>query len=148
MSLLNKKAITLVETLASIIIITFVFTSVLTIIVNVRKQTAAMNDRVVAVNVARTIRDDIESNYQYNDLETLISDNDLIITSDNCGDFPLTNICELFNYSIDEKTFSDNVTVTFFQSTTQSVDYGVIHFNIDIVYFGERNIIIEGLIYE
>ena len=141
MLFLNKKAITMVETLASIIIITFVFTSVLTIIVNVRKQTAA-------VNVAKMIRDDITSSYQYSDINTLITDNELVITSDNCGDYALADLCNLFNYIVDEKTYSDNVTITFFQATTESINYGIIHFSIDIVYFEERNIVIEGLIYE
>ncbi|MFW5889272.1 MAG: type IV pilus modification PilV family protein [Bacillota bacterium] len=148
MLFLNKKAVTLVETLASIIIITFVFTSVLTIIVNVRKQTAAMNNRVIAVNVAKMIRDDIISSYQYSDINELITDGDLIITSDNCTDYDLTNLCDLFTYEVDGLNYSDNVTITFLQATTESMSYGIIHYNIDVIYFDERNIVIEGLIYE
>lgn len=148
MTVFNKKAITLVETLASIIIITFVFTAVLTILVNVRKQTSAINERVVAVNVAKMIRDDIEGTYQYTDLDVFIISNDLIIDNDNCATIPLANVCDLFTYSVDGNDYFDNVTVIFYASTPESIDYGIIHFGIEIIYFDERDITIEGLIYE
>ena len=146
MKLLNKKAITLVETLASVVILSFVFTVVLTLVVNARVQTIRINERVVAVNVAKSIRDSVERNYIYTDLINDITDGDYIITSENCAD--LTNGCSLFSYAVDNETFDDEVTITFLQSTIDSIDYGVIHFEVSIVYYQTSEITIEGLIYE
>lgn len=146
MKLLNKKAITLVETLASVVILSFVFTIVLTLVVNARVNTIRINERVVAVNVAKTIRDSIERNYLYVDIIDNVSEGDYVISSNNCAN--LTNGCALFSYSVEDKTFDEEVTITFLQSTVESINYSVIHFEVSIVYYQSSVIMIEGLIYE
>jgi len=146
LKLLNKKAVTLVETLASVVILSFVFTVVLTLIVNARVNTIRINDRVVAVNVAKTIRDSIERNSSYDGLIDNVSDGDYTMTLSNCGE--IANGCSLFSYSVEGDTFDDEVTITFLQSTVDSLNYNVIHFEVTIVYYESNDITIEGLIYE
>ncbi|QWB99739.1 hypothetical protein KHQ88_06175 [Mycoplasmatota bacterium] len=146
MKFLNKKAITMVETLASIVILSFVFTVVLTLIISARVSTTRINERVIAVNVGKSIRDSIERHYTYNDIISEITTSDYMITIDNCTD--LINGCDLFSYDVNDQVYDDEVTITFLQATTESQNYGIIDFVVTIVYYQSDEINIEGLIYE
>jgi len=143
---MNRKGFTLVEALASIVILSFVFTAIITIIVNVRIQTIRTEERVVAIEIAKSIRDDIENDVTYAEIINNISDSSYVITQDNCG--AITNGCSFFNYSVGDRQFNDNVTITFLQSTPQSLDYQVIHFEVSIAYFRNDTLLVEGILYE
>lgn len=147
MKLFVSKGFTMVETLASIVIITFVFTTALTIIVNLRKTTLMTNERIVAVNVAKMIRDEIENNYLYDDLNLLIDSGDYILTNDNCAITELTGVCDLFSYNVEGRSYSDSLSILFLEPDEFSINYGLIHFYVEIVYYENTSITIEGVIY-
>ncbi len=145
MKLLNHKGMTLVETLASVVILSFVFTVVITIIVNIRVQTIRTEERVVAIEVAKTIRDQIEADVDYIDLIAQIENNNLSITIDNCE---LITGCSWFAYEVGDDVFDEEVSIVFLQSTTDSLFYNLIHFEVRIHYFKDEFLTVEGLIYE
>jgi competence protein ComGC len=147
MKLFVSKGFTMVETLASIVIITFVFTTALTIIVNLRKTTLMTNERIVAVSVAKMIRDDIENNYLYDDLNLLIDSGDYMLTNDNCTITELTGVCDLFSYNVEGRSYSDSLSILFLEPDEVSINYGLIHFYVEIVYYEDTSITIEGVIY-
>jgi competence protein ComGC len=147
MKLFVSKGFTMVETLASIVIITFVFTTALTIIVNLRKTTLMTNERIVAVSVAKMIRDEIENNYLYDDLNLLIDSGDYMLTNDNCTITELTGVCDLFSYNVEGRSYSDSLSILFLEPDEFSINYGLIHFYVEIVYYEDTSITIEGVIY-
>lgn len=146
--LFNSKGFSMVETLASIVIITFVFTIALTIIVNLRKTTLLTNERVVAVNLAKRIRDDIENDYLFDDISDLLISNDLTITNDSCVASQLLGMCDLFEYTIGDSSFNDKILIKFLELDDLGESYGIIHFFVEINYYEQATISIEGVIYE
>ncbi len=148
MKLLNSKGFSMVETLASIVIITFVFTTALTIIVNLRKTTILTNERVIAVNVAKMIRDDIESDYLYADISDLVIANDFTITNNSCVVSGLSGICDLFEYTVGDSSFNDKISIRFLELDELGESYGIIHFFVEINYYEQATVTIEGVIYE
>ena len=143
---INNKGFTLLETIATIVIISFVVVSVFTIIVNIRTQTFATNEEINAIEVASLVRDQLQNNLDYDDLNTLLDEN-LIITYDNYEDinnFP----SEVFNHTLNNKNYNTLITITFYKMTSDNSRFGVINYKITINYFSSREIELEGIIYE
>jgi len=142
----NNKGFTLLETVASIVIISFVVVTIFTIIVNIRTQTFAAKEEINAIEVASLIRDELQNNLDYNDLTSLL-DEDLVITYDNydvIDNFP----SEVFNHTLNNKDYKDLITITFYKMTSDHHRFGVIDYKITINYFSNREIELEGIIYE
>jgi type II secretory pathway pseudopilin PulG len=146
MKLLNRRGVTLVEMLAAIIILTFVFTTVITIIVNLRIQTKRTEEKLVAIEVAKTIRDDIYRSLTYQDIINSIDTSDYEITITNCSE--ISGACDWFQVESDGKVFDDEVRVVFLQTTSQSLSYQIIHYQVYIQYTSTNELMVEGLIYE
>jgi type II secretory pathway pseudopilin PulG len=146
MKLLNRRGVTLVEMLAAIIILTFVFTTVITIIVNLRIQTKRTEEKLVAIEVAKTIRDDIYRSLTYQDIINSIDTSDYEITITNCSD--ISSACDWFQVESDGKVFDDEVRIVFLQTTSQSLSYQIIHYQVYIQYTSTNELMVEGLIYE
>ncbi len=142
----NNKGFTLIETIASIVIISFVVITIFTIIVNIRTQTFAAKEEINAIEVASLIRDELQNNIDYNDLTSLL-DEDLAITYDNydvIDNFP----SEVFEHTFNNKDYSNLITITFYKMTSDHYRFGVINYKITINYFSNRKIELEGIIYE
>ena len=144
----RNKGFSLVESLAAIVIITFVFTGTLSIIINTQRQTVATNARIQAVGIAGKIRDDINENYEYQNLLDVVDGGDYTLTDQNCGVFPAGDACSLFTYQANDKTYDDNVTIVFLAQTPEDMTYRLIRFEITIMYYEPRTIVIEGAVYE
>lgn len=143
-----NKGSTILEALVAFVILSIVFTTSLTIIVNAKKQTLITNERINAVNVSNIIRNEIENNYLYTDIEPLITSQDFIVTNETCNQSGLLDICTIFTNSIGDNIYDDEVTLTFLQATSISQQYGIIHFNIEVIYYENLKLTIEGVIYE
>lgn len=142
----NNKGFTLLETIASIVIISFVVITIFTIIVNIRTQTFAAKEEINAIEVASLIRDELQNNLDYNDLTSLLDEN-LVITYDNydvIDNFP----SEVFEHTFNNKDYSSLVTITFYKMISDHYRFGVIDYKITINYFSNREVELEGIIYE
>lgn len=129
----NNKGFTLLETIASIVIISFVVITIFTIIVNIRTQTFAAKEEINAIEVASLIRDELQNNLDYNDLTSLLDEN-LVITYDNydvIDNFP----SEVFEHTFNNKDYSSLVTITFYKMISDHYRFGVIDYKITINYF-------------
>ncbi len=145
---LGKKGFTLVEAIASIFIVTLVLTTAITIIVNIRRQTFATNERIVAIEVASRIRDNVINEANYNELS--IWQNGLLQTVDSsdCSLLDPPFSCDLFTYIANGKTYDTSVSIVFYAPTAESITYQVINFSVFINYYADRSIELTGIVYE
>jgi competence protein ComGC len=148
MTTLGKKGATLLEALIAFIILSLVFSASLTIIVNSKKQTQITQERINAVNVASMVRDEIESEYTYLDIAALIATTDIEVINSNCNASGITGICDVFSENIGDIVYDDLITVVFLQANTTSQTYQIVHFTVEVVYWEELSVKIEGVIYE
>ncbi|MBN2876564.1 MAG: type II secretion system protein [Bacilli bacterium] len=146
MKRLNHKGISLIETIASMVILSFVLAATLTIIVNIRKQSLAANEKINAIEIGTLIRDNIEEEVTYDEL-ILWLDQDKTISNANCIVSSAPFSCDIFQETLDGKDYQDIIQITFFQPSAQDLEYGVIHFSITITYFSIRTMELVGIIY-
>ena len=148
MTTFGKKGATLLEALIAFVILSLVFSASLTIIVNSKKQTQITKERINAVNVASIVRDKIESEYTYDDLASLIATTDVSVSNSNCNDSGITGICAVFSESISDVIYDDLINLVFLQTDTTSQAYQIVHFTVEVIYWEELSVTIEGVIYE
>ena len=145
--LLNHKGFSMVEAIASIFIITLVLTSAITIIINIRNQTLAANEKIVATQVGTLIRDDLIQAVDYSTVSSWMNGTQKTVTSTTCGvGTPIS--CSFFGYTSNGKTYDEEIIITFLAPTAQDIYYEVIHFTITIVYYQTRDLELVGMIYE
>lgn len=142
---LNHKGLSMLEAIASIFIITLILTTAISIIVSVRNNTIATNERIVANQVGSQIRDEIVSSSTYDLVLLWMNGENVTLTSTNCFSSPFG--CTPFEFEANEKTYDTNVTIDLF-TKTETEDYEIIHFTITITYYSSRTIELEGIIYE
>jgi len=147
MRILNKKGLSLIETIASIVIITFVMATAITIIVNIRNQTYAANEKINAIEVGELIRDQIYSEVNYAELIFWLSV-DRIIDSDNCATSSAPFSCSVFSQFLDGKDYTEKITLTFYKPNADDLSYGLINFKISINYYSTRTTELVGMVYE
>jgi len=146
--ILNHRGFTVLEAIASVFIISLALTTAITIVVNVRNQTAANNMRILATEVGTRIRDDLVNNNAYLDISAWMNDQEISVTSDTCLSQATPFSCDVFTYESDNKVYDSNVTLVFLTPTIESVQYQVVHFEIRIEYYANRFLTLEGIIYE
>ena len=83
MKILNKNGLSLLEAIASVVIVSFVMISAFTILVNIRNQTLATQEEVQSIEAGERIRDNIYNNVTYIDLLAWTTGGTKIITKDN-----------------------------------------------------------------
>ncbi len=144
---LNKKGISLIEAIASIVIISFVMVTSFTIIVNISNQTNQANERINAVEVGTMIRDNIINDLSYSDL-LLWLDTDKIITNENCLISSAPFLCEIFSVTLDGTVFDDIIEITFYKPSSTDLSYGIINFKVSINYYSDTFVELVGVVYE
>lgn len=144
----SKNGFTILEAVASIFLITMVLTTAMMIIINMRNQSIATEQRIKATDIGSLIRNNIFSHTDYNDLNTWLNGNSKTLTYANCSasDSPID--CDVFLYNSGETTFEDYLTITFLEPTTESMSYQIIHYEIEIIYFNGRSLVLTGAVYE
>jgi hypothetical protein len=143
---LNHKGLSMLEAIASVFIITLVLTTAISIIVSVRNNTIATNERIVATQVGSQIRDEIISSSDYDTVSLWIGETEKTVTSSTCSSSPFG--CTPFEFEANNEVFDTNLTIVFLAPTAQSSQYQIIHFTIIINYYSSRTIELEGIIYE
>jgi len=148
MNWLNKKGIALAETIASVVLITFVFIATITIIINARNQTLASKEEIVAIEVATRVRDNIVNNSLYNSTSNWMDSENVSFTKDTCSTENPPFSCDLLSFEIDSVEYDKTITVVFYTQTSDDLNYGVINFSVFINYYSNREVEITGIIYE
>jgi hypothetical protein len=143
---INRNGMGLLETITAIAILSFVMVSIFTIVINIRTQTFAANQKIHAIEIGTSIRDQIQNELDYQTLSSYLTE-DVIITEDNpfaIDNFPI----EVLSYTLDGVDYGSNITLTFHEMTADHIRFGVIDFTITINYYSNREIDMEGVIYE
>lgn len=142
----SKSGFTIVEAVASIFLITLILTTAMMIIINMRNQATASELRIKATDVGSLVRNDISSHYDYTTISNWLNGNSQILTNNNCSISPIS--CAIFLYDSGETTFTDSMTLTFLAPTAESINYKIVHYEIEIIYFNGRTITLLGAVYE
>jgi type II secretory pathway pseudopilin PulG len=145
---LNHRGFSILEAVASVFIISLILTTAVSIIINVRNQTEATNERIVATEVASRIRDDLVYNNTYDDMILWQNGQFVAVTSTTCSSLNTPFDCAIFQYESNGRVYDDTMALTFLAPTTESNFYKVVHFEITIEYYPRRFLTIEGIIYE
>lgn len=103
-----------------------------------KNQSIASERKLLAMEVAKDIKKDIENTLLYTTVKDAVLLNQDTYTSINCSN-SIVN-CDL----IQNNDFNNKVSITFLQPNA----YNQIYFQVEINYFKDRNIMIEGVIYE
>jgi len=148
MHILNKKGFSVLEAIASVFIISLVFTTAFTIIVAMRNRTIATEEKRYAVEIGSSIRDEIVQNYTYQVIAPWILNGEKTVDYLNCRDLDNPISCSLFEYEANNQIYDDQVDIIFLAPTQESINYKVIHFQIIIEYYKGLTVILEGIIYE
>ncbi|OHE40762.1 MAG: hypothetical protein A2Y16_06955 [Tenericutes bacterium GWF2_57_13] len=148
MKRLNRRGFTLIEAIASFVIVSIVLTTAAILIVNSYNQSVATSRQVDAVHVGSLIRDDIAADATYATVLLWLDGAAATLTADNCDDLGSPFACTLFAYEADGIVYDAEVVVSFEAPTVESLLYKVIRFTVTVTYYGARTVIIEGMIYD
>ena len=148
MKMLNKNGLSLLEAIASVVIVSFVMISAFTILVNIRHQTLATQEEVQAIEAGERIRDNIYNNVTYNDLLVWTTGGTKTITKDNCVASAPPFACSIIVIDILGTEFDKPYTITFYQPTASDIEYQVIHYSVEITYYANRTLELTGIVYE
>lgn len=144
---INHKGFSMIEAIASIFIITLVITSAITIIINIRNQTLASNQKIIATQVGTLIRDDLIQSLDYASVSPWMNGTSKTVTSTTCGvGTPVS--CNFFQYSSNDTIYDTEVVISFITPTAEDNFYQVIHFTLTITYYQTRELELVGIIYE
>ncbi|MDO9630117.1 MAG: hypothetical protein Q7I99_09485, partial [Acholeplasmataceae bacterium] len=148
MRIFNKQGFSVLEAIASVFIISLVFTTAFTIVVAMRNRAVATEEQRYAIEAGSAIRDEIVQSYAYLTIAPWILTGEKIVDYQNCSDLGVPISCSLFNYETNNKIYDDNVTLVFLAPTAESISYKVIHFQVIIEYYKGKTLVLEGIIYE
>jgi hypothetical protein len=144
----SKSGFTIIEAVASIFLITLILTTAMLIILNMRNQATASEYKIKATDVGSLVRNDILSHTDYGDLNAWLNGNEQILTNANCSTSGSPIDCNVFLYDSGDTTFENVMTITFLEPTAQSISYQIIHYEIEIIYYNERIVVLTGAVYE
>ncbi len=148
MRILNNKGFSVLEAIASVFIISLVLTTAFTVVVAMRNRAIATEEKRYAVEVGSAIRDDIIQDYPYLSISPWILSGGKTVNYLNCSDLDVPISCLLFDYTVNNKIYDENVEIIFLAPTVDSINYQVIHFQITIEYYKSLTVVLEGIIYE
>ena len=132
MKRLNKLGVTLAETIASVVLITFVFITTITVIINARKQALASKEEIVAVEVASRVRDNIVTSSDYDEVSNWLGSEDISFTLDTCSTEDPPFSCDLLSFDMDGVAYDKTVRIVFYTQSSDDLTYGLINFSIFI----------------
>gem|GEM_PF-480484 len=146
---LNKLGFSTLEAIASVVIISLVLVAAVTITINLRNQTIATEKRFEAVEAGTRIRTNISTNADYDLVKAwldLTPGEEVTFNVNSCDEM-LFNCSVIFNVLVNDTVYDEEITIVFPQ-TDDSIEYKIIHYQILIVYYNSRDVLIEGMIYD
>ncbi|HOI84887.1 MAG TPA: type II secretion system protein [Acholeplasmataceae bacterium] len=143
----NHQGFTLLEAIASVAIITLVFTTAIAIIMAMRNQTIATENKRIAVEVASSLRDDLITTLNYATVSPWLSGQEKSVDVTTCSDVGSIVSCEMLQPSNSTVIDAEDIVVTFLAPTAETTAYEIVRFTITVTYYKTRMITIEGVIY-
>lgn len=141
--MLNKHhGFTLIEAIVSIFILTTLVASTLAIVYQMKNQALASERKLLASEVSKTLKDELEETLVYSDVLNSINQNQTMISFDDCINRVVS--CQLLESTLEDTPFEKRLTITFYEPNI----YNQIFFDIELYYFKDRMITIEGVLYE
>jgi prepilin-type N-terminal cleavage/methylation domain-containing protein len=143
----SKHGFTLIEIVASIFILSIVFSASISIYMAVRTQTIATQARFNAVEAGTQIRDIIISQTTYEEAAlwlTTQSGAEISFNRNTC-DATTFNCDQIFGVIVNDEVYNDFSII--FTLVDDYEEFQVIHFIIRIVYYNERAFELRGMIY-
>lgn len=144
----NKRGFSVIEAIASVAVITLVFTTAVVIILSMRNQVTATENKRSAIEVASSIKEDLEESLDYTNLSLWIEQTTKEIDHVTCGDFNSPVSCLIFIDNQMGVISEDLMLITFYAQTEAMITHKIISYQITIQYYKTRTITIEGVIYE
>lgn len=144
----SKKGFTLLEIVASIFILSFVFTSAISIFISVRQQAYATQERMRAVEAGTQIRNLFIQHTPYSIAALWIDlqlTDEMIISQESCNS-GVFNCDALFSVSVNDRLY-DDISIVFTLINDYEA-YQVIHFKVLIPYYQSRVVEMRGILYE
>jgi hypothetical protein len=139
----SKKGLTMVEAVASIFITTIVLAASLTLLFQIRRQSTASQERLLAHQISLLVFDSITRS-NYNDVSLWLDESNGKVTMDNCYSSPID--CSIFSYELNNKIYKD-ITIQFEAQDKTAIDLKIIKYQISIVYFQDRQLQLDGVLY-
>ena len=144
----DKRAVTVLESIASVVIISIIMITSFTLIVNTRNQTIATHEELKAVEVAKRVRNQIIDQSTYSMIDEWLSNDQIILSSLTSTQSDMPFLSSALTYDLIESPYDKEVIVTFYPQTSEDINYQMIHFTVSISYYKTRTIDLEGFIYE
>ncbi len=145
---LNRYGFSVLEAIASIAVITLVFTTALVMILSMRNQVTATENKRIAIDVASSIKEDLERSLDYTNLSVWLDNTTKDINHITCGEFNSPVSCQIFTDNQTDVILAESINITFNAQTEPMITYKIIEFQITIQYYKTRTITIEGVLYE
>ncbi|MFA5007029.1 MAG: prepilin-type N-terminal cleavage/methylation domain-containing protein [Candidatus Izemoplasmatales bacterium] len=146
MKRLNHRGFTLMEAIASFVIVAIVLTTATILIANGHERSVATSRQVDAVMIGSLVRDDIVEAAVYADVDAWLDGAGKTISADSCDDPGSPFSCGFFTHAADGIVYDTEVIVAFDTPTASSILYGVIRFSVVVTYYGDRTVVVEGVI--
>lgn len=143
----NKRGFTVLEAVASMVIITLVFTTAIATITAMRNQAIATENKRLTIDIASSIRDDMIQTLDYDSVSTWLGTTEKTVDSTTCTLIGSIISCDTFNLNETDVISNTDITITFYAPTPETTQHEIIVFSISIVYYKTRTIMIEGVIY-
>lgn len=143
----QNHGFSILEAVASVVIVTLVFTTAIAMITAMRNQTIATEQKRLAVEVASRMRNDMINNITYEEASSFLQGEAQTINIDSCATIGSVISCDYFDMSDRQPFSSSSITVTFLSANSETIKHRIIHFEISINYYKTRSITIVGAIY-
>ena len=137
--ILKKNGFTVLEAVVAIAIISFVLVSTITLLINVQNQNRALNEQINATSYATMIRDDIQYDVTITSISSQLGNN-----------LNYLNHPTIISYVFDPllNPYYNQTPIVFIEDSNAPSWLSVVRFSIQIVYYKDRSLVIEGVLYE
>jgi len=146
----KKNGFTVLEAVVGIAIISFVLITSITLLINILNQNKAQQEQLNAIQYATMIRDDIQIDLLITDASSLVGEVPLNSTNyaSILSTLGITSVTINDAFNDISNPFFDKTTITFIDEVNNStLGLSIIHFTVEIEYYPNRILKIEGILY-
>jgi len=147
----KKNGFTVLEAVVAIAIISFVLVTSITLLINILNQNKAQQAQLNAIQYATMIRDDLQIDLLVTDAEKLLNDETPLDSTNYTtvlSTLVITSIVINDAFNQTSNPFYDKTIITFIDKTfNATLNLTIINFMVQIEYYPNRTLEIEGIIY-
>lgn len=145
--LFNHQGFTLLEAIASVVMVTLVFTTAIATIMAMRNQAIATENKRIAVEIASSLRDDLIRTLDYSTVSPWLDAQERTIDVTTCSNIGSVVSCDMLQPANPGVIDAEDIIITFDAPTAETTAYQIVRFSITVTYYKTRLITIEGVIY-